>query len=74
MKIKAVTIISRPDEEVVYDTPTYYWYYDKSHTIYDYDLHYVVGKIAVDDQNIPIKLDKDTYIVNYMIPIPLIDK
>jgi len=72
MKIKAAMVTSKPDEDLTYSQSTFYWYYDKSHTIYDYDLHYVVGSIAVDDQNIPIKLDKDTYIINYMIPIPLI--
>lgn len=73
MKIKAVMVTSKPDEEMTFGPPSFYWYYDKSHTIYDYDLHYVIGKIAVDDQNIPVKMDKDTYIINYMIPIPLVN-
>lgn len=74
MKIKAVMVTSKPDEDFTYSEPKFYWYYDKSHTIYDYDLHYVVGTVAIDDQNIPIKLDKDTYVINYMIPIPLINE
>jgi hypothetical protein len=72
MQIKAVMVTSKPDEELTYSSPAYYWYYSNSHTIYDYDLHYTVGKIATDDQNIPIKIDKETYVISHVIPIPLI--
>lgn len=72
MKIKAVILKSKPEEDPVYSEPEYYWYYDKSHVVYDYDLHFAVGKVAL-DQNIPVKIDKETYVIDYVIPIPLIN-
>jgi hypothetical protein len=54
-----------------YSDPDKYWYNPESGTVYDYKLHFPIGKIAVDN-NIQQKLDKDTYIINRMIPIPII--
>jgi len=72
-EIKAVMVLSGPDsDKVEYSDPAMYWLYSKTSIIYDYDLHYPVGRIAVDDNGIPDKLDKDTYKIDYMIPIPLI--
>ena len=72
MKIKAVRITSPPDDSgnVEYSKPDNYWYYSKSGTVYDYDLHFAVGKVAMDENGTAVKLDKDTYIIDYMIPIP----
>jgi hypothetical protein len=33
-----------------------------------------VGKIGYDDDNLPKKLDKDTYIIEHLVPIPLIEE
>ena len=38
----------------------YYWYDVMTGIVYDYDLHYPVGKVKKID-NIPVKLDIDTY-------------
>lgn len=72
LKIKAVKLLSNPEEEgpAQYSKPDYYWYYQKSGVVYDYDLHYPIGKVGFTDENIPMKLDKDTYIIIYTIPIP----
>lgn len=75
MKIKAVILLSNPQEdntEVKYSKPEVYWYYEKSHVVYDFDLHYAVGRIQIDQDGFPVKIDKDTYVIDYMIPIPLI--
>lgn len=73
MEINAVKQLSRPDEEKQeYSEPEKYWYYPKSGVVYDYELHYPIGKIAFDDDNLPIKLNKDTYIISQLIPIPMI--
>lgn len=72
MKVKAVMLLSKPGEEPEYSKPSNYLLYSQSGVIYDFDLHYAVGKIAIDENNIPIKLDKDTYIIDYVIPIPMI--
>lgn len=48
---------------------SFYWYDIKSRIIYDYDLHYPVGKVKCVD-NIPVKIDVDTYeIEGLAIPI-----
>lgn len=70
MKIKAATKISK---EGAVSKPEYYWYYGKTGVVYDLDLHYAVGKIARQEDGTAIKLDKDTYLIDYTIPIPRID-
>lgn len=71
MKTKAVKITSMPDEPVTYSKPENYWIYLESAVVYDYDLHFAVGKIARDENGILMKLDKDTYIIDYVVPIPV---
>lgn len=77
MEIKAVIKLSGGEtveagEEDMYSKSVKYWYYDGSNTVYDYELHFPVGKVAVDENMIPEKLDKDTYIIDKIIQIPLI--
>jgi superfamily II DNA or RNA helicase len=49
-----------------------YWYNPNTGVVYDFDLHYPVGKIKYDDDEIPIKLDKDLYEIEF-INIPMIE-
>lgn len=71
LKIQAVKILSPPDEEPVkYSEPQFYWYYDKSGIVYDFDVHMPIGRVAKDMDNLPVKIDKNTYIIDYVIPIP----
>lgn len=72
LKIQAVKLLSSPDEPVEYSQVQNYWYYPKSSVVYDYDLHYAIGKIQLDDDGLPVKLDDSTYIIDKVIPIPLI--
>lgn len=72
LEIKAVKLLSKPDEEIKYSKPSMYWYYSKNGTVYDHDLHYVIGKVAMDADGLPIKLDKDTYIIDRMVNLDLI--
>ena len=51
-----------------------YWYNQDYGTIYDYDLYYAIGKVAVDDDGLAKKIDKDTYIIDQLIPIPQIEE
>lgn len=72
MKIKAVILLSKPsDETPVYSKPSNYWYNSDTYVVYDYDLKYPIGKVAVDEDNIPEKTDDDHYIIDQMIPVPL---
>jgi len=54
----------------VYSKSKYYWYYDKTNIIYDFELNYPVGKIALDDNNNPIQIDNETYLIDKLINIP----
>lgn len=74
MKIKAVVKLTEEDGEGNFDVsePQQYWYYSKNHTIYDFELKFPVGKVMLDMDNVPIKIDKDTYVIDKMIPIPMI--
>lgn len=74
MSINAVTKLTEADIEGNFDVsePQKYWYYSKNHTVYDYDLKFPLGKIMLDQDGVPVKIDKDTYVIDQMIPIPLI--
>jgi len=73
MKITGVRLLSKPtDDEPKYSKPQNYWYNSDSFVIYDYDLQYPIGKVATDEDNIPEKTDDDFYIIDQMIPMPLI--
>lgn len=74
MKIQAVKKLTEEGEnEVKYSKPENYWYYENSGTVYDFDLKFPIGKISYDESGIPNKLDKDTYIIDQIIPIPNIE-
>ena len=50
--------------------PKYYLYYDKTNVIYDYELNYTVGKIAIDETGSLVKVENDTYLIDKLIFIP----
>ena len=54
----------------LYAKSKYYWYCDQSHVIYDYQLNFPVGKIALDDNDNAIKIDNETYLIEKLINIP----
>lgn len=70
-KIKAVKQLN--PEATKFSKPEYYWYNSNSNVVYDYDLHFAIGKIGLDDDGITKKIDKDTYIIDKIIPIPTIE-
>jgi hypothetical protein len=75
LKIKAVKLLSQPtDKKPRYSESESYWYNPSTGVVYDYDLHFPIGKIGYDDDNLPKKIDKDTYIIEQLIPIPLIEE
>jgi hypothetical protein len=65
-KIKAV----KKTEGNIYSEPDFYWLYDKSGVIYDYNSSYPVGKISKDMNDNFEKLDNDIYIIDNVIDIP----
>jgi len=74
VRIKAVKIVGVIDGLVDKDgngNIENYWYNNESRVVYDYDLHYLIGKVKVDSEGIPIKLDKNVYVID-AIPISTI--
>lgn len=75
MKIKAVTLLTDPSNVEIqpeYSKSEEYWFYEKTGVVYDKDLHYAVGRVSFDEDRTAVKLDKDTYVIDYKIPIPII--
>ena len=54
-----------------YSESKYYWYYNKTRTVYDYELNYPIGKIEIDENGNENKLDDETYIISQIINIPI---
>jgi superfamily II DNA or RNA helicase len=71
IKIMAVKQLTNT-EPIKYSEPTAYYYHQDSQIVYDFDLQFAVGKVGVDPQGIPLKLDKNTYIITKLVPIPII--
>ena len=73
IKIKAVKQMTKDGEEKMkYSSEEYYWYNPNTLVVYDYELHYAVGKVGWDSDGLPKKLNKDVYIIDKIIPIPYI--
>lgn len=75
VKVTKVTTVKRLNadgEEPKYSAPEKYWCNLETGTVYDLELHYAIGRIGRDQNNILLKLDKDTYIIDFMIAIPVI--
>jgi hypothetical protein len=70
IKISAVKILSKTEDKVTYSKPEFYWYNPDTLVVYDFDMHYPIGKIGIDEDQIPLKLDSTTYIIDKVIPIP----
>jgi SNF2 family DNA or RNA helicase len=65
-KIKAVKKL----EDNIYSEAEFYWYYDQSGIVYDYEMQFPVGKVDKDLNGNAIKLDNETYIIGDVIDIP----
>jgi hypothetical protein len=70
LKIKAVKQLNK--EGTNFSEPDFYWFYQESGTVYDFELQFPIGKIKTNDDNLAVKLDKETYIIDSLIPIPLL--
>lgn len=68
MRVKGRVLL----EEDTYDEVQDYWYYAETGVVYDFDMHFPVGRVLLDDNELPVKLDKETYVINDVIEIPSI--
>jgi hypothetical protein len=69
IKVRKIFAVNKITEHS-YSEAKPYWYYDKTHTIYDYELNFPVGKIELDDEGKEMKLNENTLIVGKLINIP----
>jgi hypothetical protein len=82
IKIKAVKqLVSDEDHEEeprsseeLYSEPEEYWFNLDSLVVYDAEMLYPIGKVGSDDDGLPLKLDKDIFIITKTIPIPILKK
>lgn len=72
LKIYAVIKLSKENEPDEYSQRELYWLDERTRVVYDYDLHYQIGKISLDQDGIPQKIDKETFIIDTLIDIPVI--
>jgi superfamily II DNA or RNA helicase len=70
IKISAVKIISKVDDKITYSNSEFYWYNPDTQVVYDFEMHYPYGKVGIDDDGVPMKLDQNTYIIDKVIPLP----
>ena len=70
IKVRKVKIVKKLDEKN-YSNIITVWYNDESNVVYDLDLNYPIGKLEKDDSNNLKKLDKDVYILDDEINIPI---
>ena len=68
VKVRKINAIIKLNNDK-YTEKDIYWYYESNNTVYDFDLYYPIGQLVIDN-NIPVKFDKDTYIITDMINIP----
>ena len=75
-KIQAVKQLTKggDGDKPLYSKAVNYWFNPQTGVVYDYDLYYAIGKVGFDEEEVPKKLDKDTYVIDKVIPIPLIDE
>lgn len=69
IKVRKIKAVTKLDENTYSDTKDY-WYHEKTKTIYDFDLYYLVGKVGVDNNNNPEKISGDVFIISDEIDIP----
>lgn len=73
IKIKAVIVIEKEGTNIKYSPEKQFWYNPETHVVYDIDLKYPIGKVGVDVDNIPLKISKDVYVIDKVIPIPKLE-
>jgi superfamily II DNA or RNA helicase len=75
VRIKAVKIVGIIDglDDKEGNNIENYWYNSESRVVYDYDLHFQIGKVKVDEEGIPIKINKDVYVID-AISIPILSE
>ena len=69
IKVRKIKAVKKIDENS-YTNETFYWLYEDSGVVYDYDLNYPIGKVEKDMNNNYVMLDSGVYVVGDIIDIP----
>ena len=70
VKVKKIKVVKKLGDNNYSDT-IFAWLYEENGVVYDYDLDYPIGRIKMDKNGLLEKLDKDTYIIDRIIKIPI---
>ena len=68
IKVRKIKAVKKIDENS-YSNEKFYWLYEDSGVVYDYDLDYPIGKVEKDNDNY-VLLENDTYVITDLIDIP----
>ncbi len=70
IKVRKIKIVKKLDDNN-YSEVINAWFYEPSGVVYDNDLDFPIGKVGKDNNGNYIKLDKDVYIMDKVINIPI---
>ena len=70
IKVRKIKAVKKIDDNN-YSESINVWFYEPNGIVYDYEMNYPIGKIGKDESGNFLKLDKDTYIIDDTIDIPI---
>jgi hypothetical protein len=70
IKVRKIKVVKKIDDNNYSETINA-WFYEQSGVVYDYNLDFPIGMVEKDASGNYVKLDKDVYIMNKVINIPL---
>ena len=70
IKVRKIKIVKQLDN-MTYSETINAWLYEPTGIVYDYDMNYPIGKIGKDDDNNLKRIDKDVYVIENVINIPI---
>ena len=69
VKVKEILAVKKKLNDK-YTNPIKYWYDIKTGVVFDYDLDYPIGKVFFDEEGVPEMIERNTYVISKLIPIP----
>ncbi len=70
IKVRKIKVVKKIDDNN-YSEEINAWFYEQSGVVYDNELDYPIGKVGKDSNGNFLKLDKDVYIMDKVINIPM---
>jgi superfamily II DNA or RNA helicase len=70
IKVRKIQAVIKSAESDTYSQEAYYWLFEETGTVYDYELYYPVGKLEKDNNNNFNMIDNKIYIIGQIIQIP----